>query len=152
LIKNGNENNSCGIVVQGILGTFEEMIGWVLAKPLVSDTSALCITRRSWQIISKRQRKSKGQSRMDNPETQNKIQHEPTKNRRWTQVLANAKQFMPPLISHVVHIVNTCWTPLNENKPHKYDKQLEVKSNRTSFSCENRSGHHNTELKTERHM
>jgi hypothetical protein len=47
LIKNGNENNSCGIVVQGILGTFEEMIGWVLAKPLVSDTSALSITRRS---------------------------------------------------------------------------------------------------------
>ena len=31
-------------------------------------------------------------------------------------------------------------------------KQMGVKTNRTSFLCEIRSGHHNTELKTCRHV
>ena len=31
-------------------------------------------------------------------------------------------------------------------------KQLEVKTNRTSSSCENRNGHHNMELRTLRHI
>jgi len=44
-----------------------------------------------------------------------------------------------------------CWTPLwaNKHKQRKYEpfyKQLEVKTNRTSFISGNRNGHDNTEL------
>ena len=53
---------------------------------------------------------------------------------------------------------NMCWTPLYANK-HKYTirhdpsyKQLEVKTNQTSFLCGSRNGHHNAELRTLRHI
>jgi hypothetical protein len=51
-----------------------------------------------------------------------------------------------------------CWTPLWRKQTqitlikHKPSyKQLEVKTNRTSFLCGNRNGQHNTELRTQRH-
>jgi hypothetical protein len=52
---------------------------------------------------------------------------------------------------------NRCWTPLctSTNNEAKYEpsyKKLEVNTNRTSFLCGNRNGHHNTELITRRHI
>ena len=54
----------------------------------------------------------------------------------------------------VIHIVNTCLTRRRQTqiRHEPSHKQQGVKTNRTSFLCENRSGHHNTELRTSRHM
>ena len=43
------------------------------------------------------------------------------------------------------------YTQINTNNVNKHEpsyKQLEVKTNRTSFLCGNRNGHHNMELRT----
>ena len=52
-----------------------------------------------------------------------------------------------------------CWTPLCGSKPkitqirHELSyKQLEVRTIRTQFLCGNRNGHHNTELRMQRHI
>ena len=39
-------------------------------------------------------------------------------------------------------------TQIMEIRHEPSNKQLEVKTNRTSFLCGNRKGHHNTELRT----
>jgi hypothetical protein len=43
-------------------------------------------------------------------------------------------------------------TQLTQIRHEPYYKQLEVKTNRTSFLCLNRNRHHNTELGTQRHI
>jgi hypothetical protein len=51
-----------------------------------------------------------------------------------------------------------CWTSLYANihkntiRHESSCIQLEVKTNRTSFVCGNCNGHHNTELRTNRHI
>ena len=78
----------------------------------------------------------KGQSKMDNPEklaTYGTQDEEKQNNKHNTICVGN----------------QCAQTSINSvNKTRAPYKQLEVKTNRTSFSCGNRSGHHNTEFRT----
>jgi hypothetical protein len=46
------------------------------------------------------------------------------------------------------YVLETTMHKTNVNKTCALLQTTEVKTNRTSFSCENRNGHHNTELRT----
>ena len=87
-------------------------------------------------IINKRCRILKGQSKMNNPEklaTQD-TQHEEKQNKNTTRNVLDTTMLKQAQIPSIRN--DTSY------------KQVEVKTNRPSFVCENRNGYHNTELRT----
>jgi hypothetical protein len=107
---------------------------------------------------------------MDNPEklatfTKNRSWTQgpakgPTKTRGWNQAPAKDKQLLPlirhpPCFSYSQYVLDTTMhnqTQITQIRQEPSYKQLKAKTNRPSFLLGIRSGHHNTEFRTYRHM
>ena len=69
----------------------------------------MCIMCDRISLLSKSSRKTKGQSRMDNPETLATLGAQYTRRRQSEQKAEHTTEY-------VTHIVNTCLKPLYANK------------------------------------
>ena len=77
---------------------------------------------------------------MDNPEKLTTLGTQDSRRRQNKNKIHN--------IIYVGHYYGRKQTQITQIRHEFFYKQLEVKTNRKSFLCGNRNGHHNTELRT----